>query len=140
MKYRTILCEDNESISKVLNLIFQERGHEVFSYEDAGDSPLSFCTECKCNQIHPCADMLISDILMPKVNGLEFVENLKKIGCKIKNIALVSGYWTEEDISRAVKIGCTVIHKPSPPEEILNWITFCEKYIDPQRVLSDIYS
>ena len=136
MKYRTILCEDNESIRKVLNFILQERGHEVFSYEDAGDCPISSCAECKCNQINPCADIIISDLLMPKVNGLEFIENLKKNGCRIKNIALVSGFWIEEDISRAVEIGCTVLHKPSPPEELFKWIATCEKNIAPQRVLS----
>ena len=41
MKYRTILCEDNKSVREILNFILQERGHEVFSFEDAGDCPLS---------------------------------------------------------------------------------------------------
>lgn len=137
MKCRTILCEDNEGIRVALNFFLQEQGHEVFSYEDAGDCPLSSCTECKCDHVNPCADIIISDLLMPKTNGLEFIEKLKKNGCKIKNIALVSGYWSDEDISRAVEIGCTVFHKPSPPGELFEWIVTCEKNIDPERVLSN---
>lgn len=38
MKYRIILCEDYEPVRDVLNFIFDERGYEVFSFEDAGDA------------------------------------------------------------------------------------------------------
>ena len=137
MKYRTILCEDYESVRKIFNSILAERGHEVFSFEDAGDCPLNSLTECKCNHVNPCLDIIISDVSMPKVSGLEFVKNLRKIGCKIKNIALVSGYWTEKDITRAKEIGCTVFHKPLKTEVLSEWLDNCEKNIDPQRVLSD---
>ena len=73
MKYRTIICEDNDNMRDVLNFILQERGHEVFSYEDAGDCPISSCAECECDQQNPCADIIISDLSMPKVNGLDFI-------------------------------------------------------------------
>ena len=126
MKYRTILCEDNEHVREILNFILQERGHEIFSFEDAGDCPLSSLTECTCNHINPCSDIIISDVSMPKVNGLKFIENLRKNGCRIKNIALVSGYWTEKDISRAEEISCTVFHKPVEPEALFEWIENCQ--------------
>jgi len=138
MKYRTILCEDNESVRKIFNFILEDRGYEVFSYEDAGDCPLNSLTECICDHINPCSDIIISDVSMPKVNGLEFVVNLRRKGCKIKNIALVSGYWTEKDISRAKEIGCTVFHKPLKTEVLSEWLDNCEKNIDPQRILSEI--
>jgi CheY-like chemotaxis protein len=139
MKYRTILCEDNEPVRKIFNFILDERGHEVFSFEDAGDCPLNSLTECNCNHVNPCSDIIISDVLMPKVNGLEFVENLRKKGCKIKNIALVSGYWTEKDVTRAKEIGCTVFHKPLKTEVLNEWLDNCEKNIEAQRVLSKLY-
>ena len=135
MSYRTILCEENESVREILNHILQERGHEVFSYKDAGDCPLNSFTDCKCNHINPCADLIISDVSMPKVNGLKFIGNLKNNGCKIKNIALVSGYWTSKDALKAKKLGCTVFYKPVLPEELFEWIDTCEKDIDPKRVL-----
>jgi CheY-like chemotaxis protein len=135
MKYRTIVCEDNEYVREIFNYILQERGHEVFSFKDAGDCPLNSFPECKCNHINPCTDLIISDVSMPKVNGLEFIENLRNNGCRIKNIALVSGYWTERNISKAKEFGCAVFHKPVAPEELFEWIDTCEKDIDPQRVL-----
>ena len=135
MKYRTILCEDYEPVRKIFNLILAERGYEVFSFKDAGDCPLNSLTECICSHLNPCSDIIISDVSMPKVNGLEFVENLRGKGCKVKNIALVSGYWTKKDISRAKELGCTVFYKPLGPEALSEWLENCEKNIDPQRVL-----
>lgn len=136
MKYRTILCEDNEHVREVINFMLEERGHEVFSFEDAGDCPLGSLTECKCNHTNICSDIIISDVSMPKLNGLKFVENLREKGCNNKNIALVSGYWTDKDILKAKELGCTVFHKPVYPEELFEWISICEKSVDPQRVLS----
>ncbi len=138
MKYRTILCEDYESVRKIFNSILAERGHEVFSFEDAGDCPLNSLTECICDHKNPCSDIIITDVSMPKVSGLEFVENLRKKGCKIKNIALISGFWTEKDISRAKKNGCTVFHKPLKIEVLSEWLNNCEENIAPLRILSKL--
>jgi CheY-like chemotaxis protein len=137
MKYRALLCEDNEFVREVIKFVLDERNYEVFLFEDAADCPLHSTTECFCNTENLCADIIISDVSMPKVSGLEFVEKLKEIGCKIKHIALVSGYWTEQDISRANEIGSTVFHKPLHPEVLSEWLDECEKNIDPQRILSN---
>jgi len=140
VKYRTIFCEDNEYVREIVNFILEERGHETFSFKDAGDCPLYSLAECKCNNINLCSDIIISDISMPKANGLEFIEDLSKRGCKIKNIALISGYWTEKDILRAKEIGCAVFHKPLLPETLNEWLDNSEKNIDPKRVLSEFLS
>ena len=140
MKYRTIFCEDNKYVREIVNFILEERGHEFFSFKDAGDCLLYSLTECECNHINLCSDIIISDISMPKANGLDFIEKLKKRGCKINNIALISGYWTEKDVSRAEKIGCTVFHKPLLPETLTEWLCNSEKSIDPNRVLSEFCS
>jgi CheY-like chemotaxis protein len=137
MKYRTILCEDNESVREIFKFILDERGHEIFSFKDAEDCPINSITECKCNHVNPCSDIIISDVSMPKVNGLEFVENLKEKGCKVKHIALISGYWTKKDVLRARKVDCTIFFKPIRPEMLNEWLDNCEKEINPQRVLSN---
>jgi CheY-like chemotaxis protein len=133
MKYRTILCEDNLYVRNVFIFILEERGHEVFSYENPAECPLNSLTECKCNCMNLCSDIIISDVSMPIMNGLDFIETLREKGCKNDNIALISGFWTTKDISRAKKIGCTVFHKPIHPQELNEWLENCEKKIDPQR-------
>ena len=138
MKYRTILCEDNEHVRNFFLFILEERGHEVFSFEDPSDSPLTSLNECKCNDMVFCSDIIISDVSMPFVNGLNFVETLRKKGCKNKNIALVSGFWTKKDILRAEKIGCAIFFKPIQPEILNKWLDTCEKNISQQRILKEI--
>ena len=128
MKYRTILCEDNECIRKILGFILQERGHEVFSYKYAKDCPLSSCSKCKGDHKDICADIIISEVSIFKANCLGVLEELIKNGCRIKNIALVSDNWAEKDISKAKGLGCRVFHKPLAPEELFAWIETCENY------------
>ena len=140
MKYRALLCEDNEFVRDIIKFVLDERNYEVFPFEDAADCPLNSTTECFCDAENLCTDIIISDVSMPKVSGLEFVDNLRRKGCRIKHIALISGYWTDQDITRAEEIGATVFHKPFHPEVLSEWLDECEKNIDPKRVLSEICS
>jgi YesN/AraC family two-component response regulator len=137
MKYRTILCEDNDFVRELLNHILEERGHEIFSYRDASDCPLVSEAKYKCSEVYPCSDIIITDISMPNFNGLEFVANLKNKGCKVENLAIISGYLTKEDNLKALKYDCTVFKKPLTPDMIEKWLEKCEKSIDPERILSD---
>ena len=136
MKYRTVLCEDNDYVREVINFILDERGHEIFAFSNAADCPIHFQHECICTDTNTCADIIISDVSMPKIDGLEFVKRLRAKGCQIKNIALASGYWTEADVDKAIGLGCTVFHKPVRPKELDEWLNKCEKNIHPDRMLS----
>ena len=133
MKFRTILCENNECIRKILVFILQERGHEVFTYKDAKDFSLSSCAKCNGNHKDICADIIISEVSISKVNGLGVFKELKNNGCRIKNIALVSDNWAEIDISKTKGLGCKVFHKPVAPEELFEWIETCEKDINQEK-------
>ena len=140
MKYRTIICDDNELVRDYYYHILIEREHEIYSFDDAKYCPLNSIIDYVCNNVNPCSDIIISDVSMPQVNGLDFVENLRAKGCKIKYIALISGNWADEDISRAKHIGCSVFHKPVLPKDLHEWLTKCEENLDHQRVLSDKYA
>ena len=128
MKFRTILCENNECIRKILVFILQERGHEVFTYKDAKDLSLSSCAKCNGNHKDICADIIISEVSISKDNGLGVLEELKNNGCRIKNIALVSDNWTPQGILKANELGCSIFYKPVAPEELFEWIETCENY------------
>ena len=138
MKYRIILCEDNDFVREMLQFFLKDMGYEVFSYENPADCPLSSVSQCKDNScIYPCTDMIITDVSMPKINGLEFIGNLKKKGCGVTNIALVSGYWSEKNMLQAKMMDCSVFFKPLNLQKLSAWLGDCEGKVDPMRKLSN---
>jgi YesN/AraC family two-component response regulator len=86
---------------------------------------------------HACVDIIITDVNMPNVSGLEFIKNQLKKGCKVKNIALMSGTWTDYESEYALRLGCQVFHKPFSLDELNKWLDDCEKKIDTNRDLSN---
>ena len=68
-------------------------------------------------------DLVISDISMPKMSGLEMVAEIKKISKNIP-IILLSAYSEKEKLLQAIDIGVTkYLIKPLDPEELLETIS-----------------
>jgi DNA-binding response OmpR family regulator len=137
MKRRAIVFDDIEAIQEILRRMLAMRGYEVMTYSNPGECPLQHEHDCQCNSKHTCADLIISDRDMPKVSGLQFVEGQIAKGCRVKNIAFMSGAWSESDLKKAKELGCKVFFKPFTIQEINDWLDECEKNIEPDRVLSD---
>jgi YesN/AraC family two-component response regulator len=77
---------------------------------------------------------------MPNMTGLEFIEHQKSNGCKVQNVAVMSGSWTGEEIEHAKSLGCHMFKKPFKIDEIEEWLNECEKKLDHNSKLSDIYT
>ncbi len=68
-------------------------------------------------------DLIISDISMPKMSGLEMVAEIKKISKNIP-IILLTAYSEKEKLLQAIDIGVTkYLIKPIDPEELLETIS-----------------
>jgi len=137
MRKRAFVFDDEQAIRHLLGVILRARGYEVLDFSDPGLCPLYHATECRCSQDQACGDLIISDINMPTIDGLEFVRKQKEIGCKIQNVALMSGAWTAAQLESARQLGCTVFHKPFTLEAIEEWLDRCEKNLSTDRVLAD---
>jgi hypothetical protein len=74
---------------------------------------------------------------MPVQQGIDFLEGQMGKGCQCKNMALMSGDFTENDVLKAKSIGLMLLRKPFGFKEILEWIEGIEKTIDPDRKLAD---
>ncbi len=134
-KVRVILLDDNEGVRSILAEILEERGYEVFSYADPGICPLQLEPECRCKGSQTCTDIIISDVDMPSMTGLEFIENQKNKKCKCRHVVLISGGWTEERLERAHNLGCKTFEKPFPFDQFYKWLDEIEKRIEPTREL-----
>lgn len=137
MRKRAFVFDDDEVIRKIIESILDDRGYEVLAFSDPGLCPLYRTTTCQCTSEQTCGDIIISDVNMPNVNGLRFVEKQKEMGCKVKHVALMSGGWSDSDLQRAQELGCQVFHKPFTVDEIYRWLDDCEKRIDASRMLAN---
>ena len=137
MRPRALVFDDDPMIRQLLWGIFDRRGYEVFTFPDPGLCPLHRKGQCVCDSDKSCTDVILSDLQMPCVKGLDFIEELRGKGCHCRNIALMSGAWSELDIIRARDLGCRLFAKPFHLSEILDWLTQVESTLVPDRKLQD---
>ena len=136
-KIRVILLEDNEVIRNVLCELFNRRGYEVFAFETPAICPLHLLPECRCNENESCADIILSDLEMPTISGLQFIKNQKDKSCKILHFAMMSGKWEKEELLKAKDLGCKIFHKPFQINDFNEWLDEVEKNISLERKLTD---
>ena len=74
---------------------------------------------------------------MMGTNGIDYIETLISKGCKQRHFALISGSFSETDLTRALKLGCALFTKPLDMEAIQKWVEFVELGIAPERILYD---
>jgi len=136
-KKRIILFDDDQQIRKLLERVFKQKGYEVLAYSDPSLSPLQRSHDCQCNENQLCADIIITDIDMPNVSGLEFMASQVSKGCKIKNIAIMSGEWSEPKMKIAKDLGCHVFQKPFDLSSLKEWLDKCDERISKNKDLSN---
>lgn len=67
-------------------------------------------------------DMIIVDIMVPSLNGLEIIRQLRKAEPKLK-VLVFSGYSTREHVQTAMRCGVNgIVHKNASVEELLTGI------------------
>jgi YesN/AraC family two-component response regulator len=110
---KILICDDEEGVRESLRLILED------------DHDLSFATNgseaIEKIKKHP-ADLVILDIKMPKMSGLETLKKLKKVSPNTK-VIIASGYKSVEAANEAIKSGASdYIVKPFDTSQILSSI------------------
>jgi CheY-like chemotaxis protein len=134
-RFRVLVIEDNSEIRSTLRQVLSNLGYEVLTFPEPGFCPLHVAGKCPCPPQHTCADVIISDIDMPHISGFEFVAGQIRKGCKVKNIALMSGGWSMDELKQAAELDCKAFFKPFDSEELNKWLVECKKMVDPDRKL-----
>ena len=121
------LLEDEVGLRSTLFDFLKQNGYEVFAYSDPSFCPLSEVTSCKCDQQNPCTDFIITDINMPGMTGLKFIELQRGKSCKAPNIAIMSATWSESEYQKARELECEVFEKPFSFVDLIKWMQNCEE-------------
>lgn len=107
-----IYVVDDERIIRVsLADELKDAGYEVFEFAHASSALIQM------NTISP--DIVITDLKMPDINGIEFLERIKKINPAIF-VVLMTAYSTVSTAVEAMKLGAyDYVEKPFDNEKIL---------------------
>jgi len=114
--YHILLVDDEENLMECLEMVLSIEGHTVTT-ANSGEKALDLIREIykHDNRI----DMLITDICMPGMSGMELIKELNQQ--KIYPLTIgISGFTDDKTIAELCEKGCDdLILKPFTPEELL---------------------
>ncbi|MDT8421386.1 MAG: response regulator [Desulfuromonadales bacterium] len=126
---KVMIFEDDPVILKLFKGLFVFNGHDVVSYSDPSKCPLLKDSLCECQRESPCADVIIADMEMRNMTGLELFALQSKRGCKAPdgNKLLLGNKLTAEQQATILRLGCRFIRKPFNTYEIVKWMEACTR-------------
>lgn len=124
---RLLIVDDEESIRKLCVTVGEAMGFSCCE-ADSGESALTQLEE------QP-AHMILTDLVMPKMSGLEFLDLVKKQFPRIE-VAVMTGHGSVETAVQAMKLGAyDYISKPFSPLEELR--LFLRRMADKVRLVEE---
>ncbi|NPA15863.1 MAG: sigma-54-dependent Fis family transcriptional regulator [Deferribacteres bacterium] len=121
-----LVVDDEEKIRKILKVMLSLKGHRVDEAED-GLQALSMIKE-------NAYDLVIADIKMPEMDGLELLEEIKRLDYPVP-VVFITAYATVDSAVEAMKKGAVdYISKPFDEERILLTV---ERALGISRILAE---
>lgn len=108
---KTILVvEDEEIIREMIRQILLESGYRVITAENGAEA-LKICEAGETG-----FDLIVTDFVMPQMNGRELVEKIKAV-CGEKKVLYISGYTDDSEFLKSISASeRNFIAKPFSPE------------------------
>jgi DNA-binding NtrC family response regulator len=126
---RVIICDDEVEILRYLSKILTAKGLdlEVFS---SGTSLMSYLE----NRAADAADLLLLDVRMPDLDGLEILQRVKKMNLEVP-VVMMTAYASINSAIEAMKLGAyDYVTKPFPKEKIFGIL---EKVLERKELLKE---
>lgn len=111
LKTEILLCDDEASLVVILADYLKSKGYDVVTAQDANEA----FAIIKSQSI----DIAIIDAMMPEVDGLELLDNLRKSGERLP-IIIMGNHVAQSDIIKAYHLGCDAyVDKPFAVELLI---------------------
>ncbi|MCL2182480.1 MAG: response regulator [Chitinispirillia bacterium] len=108
-----LLVDDDKGIRDSLSAFLRSTGYSVFTAEDGQDAVEKY------KNTHASIDMVIMDMVMPRMGGKDAFVKMKEINPEIRAIGITG--FTNHSITEMTALGMKlVLHKPFAFEELSN--------------------
>jgi two-component system response regulator FixJ len=127
-----VVVDDDSAVRESTVTLLESAGHRVVSF-DSG-------TALVAAGVPAGTDVVLLDIMMPGMNGLETLRNLNASGGSLPPVVVLTGHGDIPLAVEAMKLGASeFLEKPYPMKDLLELVTTLEKgssardASDPQR-------
>jgi CheY-like chemotaxis protein len=108
-----LLVEDTDSLRTLLQRVLEGNGFSVLSATDGAEAL------CLCQRHDGPIDLVVSDIVMPRLNGLELAERIRAARLETKFL-FITGFGDQfPELRELIKHGANILEKPFLPSELL---------------------
>ena len=115
MAFNVLIVDDSSSMRAIIRKIMKVSGFNIGELLEAADGKeaIKVLTD-------EWVDLVLADINMPNMNGLELISEMKKDEMlKSIPVVMITAEGSEKRIQESMKLGASgYIKKPFPPEEI----------------------
>ena len=119
---KILVAEDEDANRRGIEVFLKTQGHEAVGARN-GKEALAFCQQ---NDF----DLIISDVMMPQLDGLGFLQKLKELSYDIP-VIMITAFASIENAVQAMKIGAEdYLSKPLNLEELKIKINKIQNKID----------
>lgn len=115
-----LIADDQDFMRDSLNFLISSQGYKTILAADGKDALLKFRSAMKNP---PSVELLITDLLMPGLNGISLITEVIEINPFLPVIIMSGGMQDDEAVRRLLYAGSwELIHKPFSNNELLEAI------------------
>jgi CheY-like chemotaxis protein len=114
-KSSVLIVEDNDDIRIPLALTLEREGFDVFAAED--------CSSAFELLAHEQPDLILTDLLMPEMTGLEFIRQLRRTSGYTDIPIIAMSAYDNSYLAAAVLAGANAaLHKPEDMDRVIDTV------------------
>jgi CheY-like chemotaxis protein len=117
-KHLVLVVDDEPVVRRFAARVLVSAGYAVHEVGD-GQQALKFLQEGDSN-----VDVVVSDIVMPRLNGVELLETLSRSHPDLP-VILMSGYGAADLEARGIAPPCSLLAKPFLPDQLIAEVERC---------------
>ncbi len=115
---KILIIEDDREVRDLIQRLLERAGHDIITARDGVEGLEAFRSDSP--------DVVITDLLMPRMNGVDAIKEIRNINAAAKILAISGGgpCLPATHLKHALGAGATeTLAKPFKPNELLNAVS-----------------